>query len=288
MANEETPPAPEPSNEEQARFWNGAGGERWVEAQVALDDRLARFGRPALDGAKLQAGEDVLDVGCGCGATLLEIVEQVGTDGSVLGLDVSDLMLERARERTADRDNVRVECGDAQVYPLEAKSVDLIFSRFGVMFFEDPVAAFANLRRSLRDEGRLCFLCWQGLEKNPWMAVPMSVAAQHAPPDPPPPPGSPGPLSFADPDHVRGILEEAGFKNVDLTSHTPEMHLGDTAEDAAAFLMRLGIVARMLQDKPEDLRATVEAALREALAPFASDAGIELGASTWVVTATTS
>ncbi len=273
------------ANEEQSRFWNDVGGPRWVDAQEALDERLEPFGLAAIEAARTEAGESVLDVGCGCGATSLELARRVGPEGTVLGLDLSEVMLALARERAEGLDHLRFEHGDAQIYPFEARSADLLFSRFGVMFFADPAAAFSNFRRALRPEGRVCFVCWQGLEKNPWMAVPLSVTARHIDPEPPPPPGSPGPLAFSDPDRVREILETAGFSAVDLTALMPAFQVGADADEAVRFLMQLGPSARLLQGRDDDVRALVANDMREALEPFAGESGIGLASAAWIVTA---
>lgn len=273
------------ANEEQSRFWNEIGGNRWVDGQERLDERLEPYGTAALEALDVGSGQSALDIGCGCGATSLELSRRVGDEGSVLGLDLSEPMLARARERSADAANLRFEAGDAQVYPFEARSVDLIFSRFGVMFFADPTAAFTNIRRALRPEGRLSFVCWQGLEKNPWVAIPLSVTARHVDPGPPPTPGAPGPFSFADPDRVRGILTDAGFEGIDLVALTTQLSIGADIDEAVDFLMTLGPSARLLQEQGDHVRATVAADLREALGPFGGDDGLGLGSSAWVVTA---
>ncbi len=278
------PTTTENPNEAQAEFWNGSIAHRFVDAREALEPRLEPFGRATMDGAGITGGEHVLDVGCGCGEPSVELARRVGDGGSVLGLDVSEVMLAAAREHAQDIANLRFEHGDAQIYPFEARSTDLVFSRFGVMFFADSVAAFANLKRALRPEGRVSFACWQGLQKNPWMAVPLSVVARHVEPPPPAAPGTPGPLAFADPDFVREILTAAGFSEITVAPVTPPMNVGATVDDALEFLTKLGPSARMLQDASDEVRAAAAKDLREALEPFATESGIELGASAWVVT----
>src|SRR5262249_40712661 len=175
--------------------------------------------------------------GCGCGDTTVELSKGVAPGGSATGVDISAPMLERARALAeAQRAAARFELADAQTHAFPPASADVVFSRFGIMFFADPTAAFANLRRALTPSGRLAFVCWQALPENAWMAVPMLAALQHLPPPPLPGPEAPGPFSFADPARVRRILEGAGFRSVQLEDVRETLTVGggagpaDTAE----------------------------------------------------------
>src|SRR6266850_2472283 len=183
------------ANQEQIRYWNEQGGPRWVQRQQQLDAQINPLGLVAMQRAEIRPGERALDVGCGCGQTTLELAQRVGASGSVLGIDISQPMLTRARERQQELGikNLEFLHADAQTYSFERERFDLIFSRFGVMFFDDPAAAFANLRTALRSAGRLCFLCWQTLEKNEWARVPFLAATRHVQPPAPPAPDAPGP-----------------------------------------------------------------------------------------------
>jgi len=175
---------------------------------------------------------------------------------------------------------------DAQVDDLPS-DVDLAISRFGVMFFEDPVAAFVNLRGALAPDGRLVFVCWQGLAANPWTAVPALAVAEHVPPAAPPVPGAPGPFAFGDPDRVRSVLIDAGFRDVDLAPFTTTLLLGGrgTTDDAVTFLRNAGAGRRMLAGATDEARDRALAALHDALAPHHDGEGVRLGAATWTVTA---
>jgi SAM-dependent methyltransferase len=273
-------------NDEQVRYWNEVAGPRWVRFQERLDRELAQLGRLAVERAGVAAGEAVLDVGCGCGGTALELAQRVGAGGRVLGVDLSRPMLERARERAraAGAANVAFFEADAQDARFEPAGFDVVFSRFGVMFFADPPAAFANLRRALRPGGRLSFVCWQRLPDNPWMLVPLGALAKHLPLPPPPPPGAPGPFAFADAERVRGILAAAGFAEIACDDVRQPLALGGgDLDDAVDFALELGPASAALREAgagPE-LRARVAESVREALAPYAAGGGLSLPSAAW-------
>jgi SAM-dependent methyltransferase len=274
----------------QVEFWNGPAGERWVREQTTLDAFLHPFGEAALRASRAASGEAVLDVGCGCGDSSLVLASLVAPRGRVLGVDVSERMLARAKERGAGMAGVSFQLADASKDPLEASAFDLLFSRFGVMFFADPTAAFIHLRAALRQGGRLAFACWRSLAENPWSGVPFdAVAAVLGRPDPPPE-DAPGPFSFGDPARVRRILEGSGFRDVEVKRFDCPVTFaaGGSLEDAAQEIAQLGMVARLLQDKDEADVARGMAAVRSVLPQYASSAGgARFPAAAWVVTART-
>jgi len=286
--NQEAPVAE--SNAEQARYWNEVAGPRWVRFQERLDREIAGLGLLALERAALAEGEAVLDVGCGCGGTALEIARRVGSRGRVLGVDLSRPMLARARERAAaaGAGQLRFVEADAQAVALEPGVFDVLFSRFGVMFFGDPIAAFANLRRALRPAGRVAFVCWQRIADNPWMMVPMGALAKHLTLPPPPPPGTPGPGAFGDAGRVRRLLESAGFSEVEAHDVREPIRLGGGGlDEAVEFVLEIGPAASALREagaSPE-LRAQIAGSLREALAPFAAGGAPTLPSAAWIFTA---
>jgi SAM-dependent methyltransferase len=277
-------------NAEQITYWNEQTGPKWVALQHRLDEQISPFGLAAMERAGVGRGERALDVGCGCGQTSLQLALRVGERGGVTGIDISAPMLARAaqRAREAGLSSVRFEHADAQTHGFAAGSYDVAFSRFGVMFFADPPAAFANLRRGLAAGGRLAFVCWQGLERNPWMSVPLRAAARHVPLPAPPPPGTPGPFAFGDAERVRGILGQAGFRGIELEAVESEVWLGGrgSLDEAVAFALEgVGPTSALLREAAATAREAVRASVREALEPHATPDGVRMPASAWIATA---
>jgi len=273
-------------NAEQIRYWNETLGPRWVEQGDLLDAQIAPLGVAAMERARPATGERVLDVGCGCGQTTVQLAERVGPQGSVFGVDISAPMLERARARAAAHANVRFANADAQTHDFHER-FDLAFSRFGVMFFADPGAAFANVRRALRPGGRVAFVCWQGIDRNPWLLVPLRAVVGIVDLPAPPPPGAPGPFSFADPERVQGILESGGFEEVGLERLEGELAIGagGDLERAVQFTLQMGPVSAALREAGEDARQRAADAIRAALAPLATPTGVRAEYAAWIATA---
>ena len=278
---------PSGPNAEQITYWNEQAAPLWLAENARLDAMLAPFGLAVMERARPAAGERVLDVGCGVGQTSLQLAARVGPKGSVIGADISAPMLARARERAA-RDalaNVRFENADAQTFSFTPNGVDLVFSRFGVMFFADPGAAFANLARALRPGGRLAFVCWQTLAQNPWMANSIAAIAKHVSLPAPPAPDAPGPFAFADAARVRGILERAGFRSVSHEPLSGEIALGRTVDEALDFALQIGPAGSALREATPAQRAAASASIREALAAYATPDGVRMKYAAWIVTA---
>jgi SAM-dependent methyltransferase len=277
------------ANTEQAEHWNtGPGVAHWVTNQARYDRMHAPFTALILDAASLRPGENVLDVGCGCGSTTLAAARLVAP-GRATGLDLSGPMLARARAdaEAAGLANAVFQQGDAQVYPLEAARFDAVISRFGVMFFADPVAAFANMRSATRPGGRLVFTCWQPLAANEWMLVPGAALAEHLPPPPPPPAGGPGMFAFADPDRLRPILAAAGWRDVEISPEHASILVGGqgSLDDAVEFLRTATQGRTMLAGADPATADRALASVRAALAPHADADGVHLGAAIWLVQA---
>jgi SAM-dependent methyltransferase len=277
------------SNADQIAYWNGEAGARWVARQQRLDAMLEPLTQTALDAAAPALGERVIDIGCGCGATVLELARRVGPQGRVLGVDVSAPMLEVAGRRIAEAglSQASVVLDDAATRDLGGEQVTLAFSRFGVMFFRDPAAAFANLRLGLRAEGRLAFLCWRTPAENPMFQVPLEVAKPYLPPSPPPAPDEPGPFAFRNPDRVRGILATAGWRQVAIDPVDTAMPVAGPGEIdmATEAILQSGPVARAFAELTSEHRDAVRTALRERLGAYDGPGGVVLPGAVWLVQA---
>ncbi len=276
-----------PANAQQAEYWNGPGGRHWLERQVMQDALLAPVSRIVLAAAKARPGERVIDIGCGCGDTSLTLAQAVGPSGHVLGLDLSEAMLSRASERTPPGLAAQFIAADATTYAFAANSADLLFSRFGVMFFADPKLSFANMRKALKPSGRLVFACWREAKRNPWLILPLRAAIQHLPLLPEVGPEDPGPFSFANEARVRAILAGAGFHDATLTPHELELDIacGGGLDGAVDSALAIGPASRALEGQPEDLRAAATQAIRAALAVHLRDGRVPLGGAIWIVEA---
>jgi SAM-dependent methyltransferase len=274
-------------NEEQRTRWNGIDGEYWTSNQERMDRTLAPVTGPLLAFAEPRAGSTVIDVGCGCGITTIESARAVGPAGRVVGIDLSAPMLALAAERLRPFANATCLLGDAAELPLRDLGAELIVSRFGVMFFGDPVEAFANLRTGLAAGGRLRFACWRPIQENPWLQIPLHAVYEHAPRLPKPEPEEPGPFAFADTARVTRILTAAGFTKPSFTPLDIEMDIaaGGTLEDAVLQSSAMGPTKRALADQPDDIRAAAMESIRRALTPYASAEGVKLAAAVWLVAA---
>ena len=277
------------ANTDQAERWNsGEDLAHWLDNQARYDRMNEPFTALILDAAAFRPGAQVLDVGCGCGGTTLAAA-RLTAPGQALGVDLSGPMLARARARAeaAGLGNAVFQQGDAQVHPFGPARFDTVISRFGTMFFADPVAAFANVRSAVRPGGRLIFVCWQPLAANQWLLVPGAALAEHLPP-----PGfgsgdGPGMFAFADPDRVRPILAAAGWRDIEITSEPRSILVGGggSVDDAVEFL-RTGSMGRMmLAGADADTVDRAVASVRAALTPYADAEGVHLDAGVWLVQA---
>lgn len=274
------------ANVEMAEAWNGAEGEHWSEHADRYERVGHRHWQRFLQSVPLAGTDHVLDVGCGSGGSSRDVA-RIASSGSVLGVDLSSPMLELARRRAQDEGlvNLRFEQGDAQVHPLDPAAFDLAISRFGVMFFSDPVAAFANIGRALRPGARLAVMAWRELAHNEWLrALRGALAAGRALPEPPP--RTPGMFGLADPDHVGSVLGEAGFFGIELEEVAEPVNAGSDADDAFAFLGTLGIVKGLTEDLDDQTRAGALDSLYALVQSHETDQGVLIDSSAWLITAT--
>ncbi len=276
------------ANANEAAYWNGPGGKHWTERQDVQDRVLAPVTDVLFAAAEIQPGDQVVDVGCGCGDTTLIAAAKAGPKGAALGIDISQAMLDRARERAAEKGlKAEFQHVDATVHDFGALRADWLISRFGVMFFADPAASFENLRRGLKSGGRVAFVCWQEPKKNPWMILPFSAMRHRVPPQPERKHDDPGPFAFADSQRVQRILEAAGFADVRVEGRSLEIDtaIGQGIEMALRMANEIGPVSRVLDGQPDDVRSAATEDIRAALQPFVQGQHVRLGAAVWVVTA---
>lgn len=278
-------------NAEPIMVWNDIVGPKFLRFRSVFVRAAELHSRPALERHGPGPGARVLDVGCGTGETAIELARRVGPGGSVLGIDCTEKFLELAQgdAERAGVDNVRFEVGDAQTRSFEPE-FDLVFARFGTMFFNQPVAAFRNLRRALGPAGRVLFVTWRRLEENPVFAIPKQIALEVLPP--PPDKGvtcGPGPFSQADPVTVREMLTAAGFDEIELERVDAEMPLGDSIEEAMMLQLMLGPAGELVREAGEEgerRMPELRRILAERLAAYQRpDGGVYLGSSSWMITA---
>ncbi len=276
-------------NADMSEFWNGDGGERWVNFHQLTHEFLQPFGREAMEAAAIAQGERVLDIGCGCGDTSFDMARSVGPAGHVHGLDISKPIIAEARSRKAQLElkNVTFGCADAQVHQLEPELFDVAYSRFGIMFFDDPAAALSNIGGSLGTGGRLAFACWQPVADNKWVSLSLETVGRHVPLPEPPGSEEPGPFSFGDPQRIIRILSEADFSGIEIAPKNETVSFGRSIEQATSFLMQLGPAGSAITQAEPDAETISEIAqdMGKALAPHHSGQGVNLGAAAWVVTA---
>jgi SAM-dependent methyltransferase len=270
------------AEDEQSALWNGRAGRAWVEAQEPLDRMFEPFEKLLIDAVQVEAPERVLDVGCGTGATTLAVARRLTGAGGATGIDLSEPMLTVARAR-AERAGTPATFirANAQDHAFEPARFDMIISRFGVMFFDDPVRAFANLRRAARAGAALRAVVWRSAGENPFMTTAEHAAAPLLPNLPPRRPGVAGQFAFADPQRVRTILAESGWREVDLQPIDVACTLPE--RDLTLYVTRLGPVGQALSDADERTRAQITEVVRAAFAPYVHDAAVRFTAACWMV-----
>ncbi len=273
------------ANAEMAAAWDGEEGGSWARDWRRYDRSIRRYQQVLDAAAAIARGERVLDIGCGNGEST-RAAAKAASHGSVLGVDLSKAMLERARDLSAAEEllNVEFEQADAQIHPFEPGTYDVVISRFGAMFFSDRLAAFRNIHRAIRGGGRIALLAWQDLSRNEWMQE-IRIALSAGRDLPTPPPGVGGPFGLADPDGVEAALKAAGYEHVGISSVEEPIFAGTDADDAYRFFCGMGMVRGLLTDLDASSRSRGLAALRAMLEGHATAEGVTLGSAAWLITA---
>lgn len=274
-------------NADQIAYWNGPGGQRWVDRQASQDILLRPVVDLLIDRARISPGEQILDIGCGSGATSRAFAERTGRTGHVTAVDISAPMLARARELAPPDAPIDFILADATVHPFPPDRFDLLASRFGVMFFADPAISFTNMHRAMRRTGRVTFACWREPRENPFFMVPLQAVYRHVPKMPPVGPDEPGPFAFASAERVTRVLTAAGFSGIAMEpcNLSFDMAIGQGLEAAVKSGIQMGPASRALTDQPAEIVAAATQSVRDALAPYAKGASVPLDGAIWIVTA---
>jgi ubiquinone/menaquinone biosynthesis C-methylase UbiE len=279
------------ANEQQSDFWSGPGGQSWVDNQTQMDTMLQPLGDAALELLNLKNARHVIDIGCGTGTTTINIAKKLSAGGSVTGADLSEPMIEFARQRLLDQgiSNAEFVTSDLQEDELMPEMYDAAFSRFGVMFFDQSVKGFANIRSAMKPNSPIAFVCWQSPSHNLWHSAAMAVAKEFIEMPAAQDPRAPGPFAFAEPDYVNSILVDAEFKRVSLTPHEQEVELfsGQSVRAASENFARINpVIGSYISSVDDSAAATFFDALADTLSSYHKDNALRFPSATWLVTAT--
>ena len=274
-------------NHDQKEFWNDIKGKLWVEMQERIDSMLSPFGEKALRTLNPQKGEKILEIGCGTGTMTLALAEHVKTSGKILAADISHPMLELAisRGKAAPLKCISFVEADAQVYTFPTGQFDALFSRFGVMFFEDPIAAFRNFHGAVRKGGRLVYVCWADRKDNPWIRIPTGASKEFLEIPPPPETDAPGQFAMEREARVREILGKAGWSKIELERFDIDHSLGQNVQDAAGFISKMGPMSEPFALAGNRTKQKCLEAIQCALKPYENSTGVQMRFGTWIVSA---
>ena len=277
-------------NEGQINFWNGEAGSNWAHRTEAVDAMFGELTAAILEAAGIVSGDHVLDLGCGGGGIAIEAAHQAGLLGSVTAIDVSEPLISVARSRAASANvDIGFVMGDAAVYPFAEETYDVLVSRMGAMFFDDPRDVFRSLRRALKPGGRISLGVWQEPRRNPWAMAPISAVRKFVEIPPRPGPEDPGPFSFANPERVNSIFEFAQFADITLRPFEYPLLMGGSVEEAIEYLLEIGPLAEPMRQTSGDRRRQALDALVNELSEHQDDEGrVHLGGAFWIITATAS
>ncbi|WP_347311111.1 class I SAM-dependent methyltransferase [Defluviimonas sp. SAOS-178_SWC] len=268
------------ANAGQAEFWTSGPGLKWAAQHARLDALFAPVTAELLDRAAIAPGENVLDIGCGAGDSTLAAADRAGLNGRSTGLDISETLLAVARRRAAGRSGIDFILADAQTHPFPTETHDLLISRFGLMFFSDPVAGFRNLARALKPGARVAFVTWARMEENPWNRDAKAAGVARLGPVPADEPRAPGQFAFAEIGYVTDILASAGFTGITGEEATSHLSVAGSAGDAAELATSIGPVSRILRDKggTEADRAAIATDLADLFRPYEGADGVRVPA----------
>jgi len=276
-------------NKDQKEFWSGKGGDIWVERQKAMDTMLSPLGEEVIKKLNLSSKDKVLDIGCGCGSTSINIAENLSSNGSVTGVDISKPMLIRAEQSAKEKslNNIDFLLKDVQSENLPNEHFSVAFSRFGVMFFENPFEAFKNIYRSLKTDGRLGFVCWKSPKLNPWQSLSIQAIRKYIE-LPSYPKRNPGPFAFQERGYIEEIVNKANFKYLKVVALEKEVEMfkGKVLESAIEDYLSINpIITEMLKQSSEGVKESVKNALVSSFEPYYSDNKLTFPSSAWIVTA---
>ncbi len=282
-----TETTPEQLNQET--LWAGKSGDRWLANINGFEGMIKPIGDALIKQTAFSQGEHIIDIGCGAGATSLAIAQEIGLSGSVIGLDISPVLVNEATNRAEKLklENIKFMLGDAAVTTLPARQADCIFSRFGIMFFSDPYAAFTHIHGFLKPSGRLSMACWSSIQENPWMFEIVSVLARHFP-LPIPVPRAPGAFAFAEPNYVKKILQTAGFQDITVSPWQQNLLIGGSNPSPAStaeFLLKATSLGQLPEDLPDTVKTAIHSELSNRLQAYETKNGVQMPASVWFVEA---
>lgn len=278
----------------QSEYWNGNAGKQWASLANNQDTLLGKLGEATMVAAEVSIGQSVLDIGCGSGGSTFEISRRIGSDGTVWGVDISKPMLDIAIARLTSHGigNVKLSEADVTTFDFENYSFDIAFSRFGVMFFEDPVASFSSIANSLKSNGRLAFCCWRSLSKNEWFELPLNIGLKYCNQDNKVDPMdvaghsyTPGPMAFKDRDLIDTILTDSGFSAISIKDHKSTLVVGSTPTIAANNLISIGPLSRLILNYDDQIKALIQTELEQQLMQHVTSEGVKLKSNIWIVTA---
>ena len=275
------------TNLDQQEFWNDIKGKLWVDLQPEIDAMLGPFGEKAMEALNPQPGEKILEIGCGTGTMTLALADRVKTSGEIRAADISRPMLQMAisRAKAVSAQSTAFVEADAQVHAFPKGTFDAVFSRFGVMFFEDPIAAFRNFHSAVRSGGRLAYVCWADRKDNPWIRIPTGASKAFLEIPPPPEDDAPGQFAMEREARVREILGEAGWTSIELERFDIDHSLGENVIDAADFISQMGPMSEPFALADNETKKQCLEVIQKALKPYEGPTGVRMRFGTWIVRA---